>query len=121
MTKTARISLMLGIYIVLAMQPSCTDSRMIQDPYGSAIVVQIFLAGGTTPDPGKEIQVLSTGERKVTNESGIARFLVPAGQNIVRVFGLNHGGPAYQSEDHVVEVQTGEQRWLTLFDCPLCD
>lgn len=59
---------------------------------------------------GKKIELVQTGETKLTDSTGLAEFSVPAGKYIIRAYDINRGGPGLRRIDFDVEVHSGESR-----------
>jgi len=72
------------------------------------------------PQAGKKIQLLETNEIKYTDSTGIAQFVVVAGNYTVRAFGINWPGPGFQYVDFDVVVKPTENVTVDIVDCLYC-
>ena len=72
------------------------------------------------PLSGKKVEIVQTGEVRMTNENGLAEFRVHPGKYTVRVYDINRGGPCCAYVDTSVEVRDGETQAVKVFDCLDC-
>lgn len=110
-------SLLFVTFIFLAFfSLRCTD---IGGPAAEAKIT-VFVHWGDMPISEKKVEVIQTGEVKLTNEKGLAQFKVLPGSYTIRVYGINRGGPAVIFVDFNVEVKVSESRMLDVVDCLPC-
>jgi hypothetical protein len=69
---------------------------------------------------GIPVVVVQTGDSLQTGTNGLAVISVPAGHYVVRVYGINRGGPVVLSIDYDVDVKKGEVFWVDIVDCLPC-
>jgi hypothetical protein len=71
-------------------------------------------------EAGKRVEVLETGQVKMTDRNGNAFFRVPAGTYTVRVYEINRGGPAFPYVDTKVTVSAYQRVTVDIVDCLPC-
>ncbi|MBI1805524.1 MAG: hypothetical protein HYR76_00570 [Ignavibacteria bacterium] len=69
---------------------------------------------------GKKIELVQTGETKLTDSTGLAEFSVLAGHYVIRAFEINRGGPSARSIDFSVDTHSGETATVDIIDCLPC-
>ena len=110
------------LFLLAASQLDCKHSS----PAGpgpvplARIGVYVYFADRGVPDIS--VQLVQTGEVRVTDASGRTEFQVPAGEYVVRVYDLTRPGPSLPDdhEDHLVAVKRGESTLLKVWDCLPC-
>lgn len=95
----------------------CTD---IFDVAKTQAKITVFVHWNDTPISQKKVELLQTGEVRLTNEKGLAEFTVLPGHYTIRVYGINRGGPAVLYVDFNVDMQASESRMLDVVDCLPC-
>ncbi|HEY3215681.1 MAG TPA: hypothetical protein VGK93_04250 [Candidatus Eisenbacteria bacterium] len=75
---------------------------------------------GGGPAPGKKIEVIETSQTRLTDQDGLAVFMVPAGDHVVRAYGINTPGPPPPFVQQDVVVQTNRTSRVEFNDCTLC-
>src|SRR5205809_6740013 len=75
---------------------------------------------GDGPAPGKKIEVVGTSRTRLTDENGIAVFIVPAGNQVVRAYEIGTPGPPPPFVEQSVEVQPSRTSRVAFNDCTLC-
>ena len=69
---------------------------------------------------GKKIELVQSGETKLTDSTGQAVFSVSAGKYTIRAYNINHGGPSVGSIDFDVEVSAAGTSKIDIVDCLPC-
>ena len=95
----------------------CGDAGLDVKPMAK---ITVYVHWGSTPIPKMKVELIQTGEDKFTDGSGLASFEVPAGDYVVRVFGLNRGGPTFPYVDYPVSVKSSDEQTLDVVDCIPC-
>jgi hypothetical protein len=72
------------------------------------------------PIAGKKIVLVETQDTTYTDSTGLATFVVPAGNYTVRAFEINRGGPVRLSIDFDVATVPGETTTVDIIDCLPC-
>ena len=98
--------------------PSCTSTPTEPSQYVSRIEAYVHWQDQALPQ--KQIELVQTGETKVTDSSGIAAFSVPPGRYVIRAYGINRGGPALTRIDFDVFVKAGTTARVDIVDCLPC-
>jgi len=70
--------------------------------------------------PQKRLEILELGMEKVTDENGIAEFLVPAGTYTLRAYDINRGGPPVPHIDFAVTTTRAQMTRFEIVDCLPC-
>jgi len=104
--------------LLLSLLSSCKDAPIQPNPPRSRIVA--YVHWGDQALAGKQIELVQTGEKKVTDAMGQAEFAVPAGNYIVRAFDINRGGPGPRSFDFNADVVSGQTVKVDIVDCLPC-
>ncbi len=99
---------------------ACKENPTQPPTVASTIVA--YVHWGTVASSGIKIELVETGETKLTDAYGVAVFSVPAGSYTVRAFGINRGGPISENAgiDFNVVVQQGKQSTVDIINCLLC-
>lgn len=66
------------------------------------------------------VELVQTGETKLTDSTGTAEFSVPAGKYVVRASGIQGPGPALRTLDFDVVAQSGQTAKVDIEDCLPC-
>jgi hypothetical protein len=69
---------------------------------------------------GIPVVLVQTRDSVSTGANGLAVFSVLAGHYVVRVYGINRGGPVFVSTDFDVEAKPGETATVDIIDCLPC-
>ena len=69
---------------------------------------------------GSKIELVQTGETKLTDSAGNAKFSVPAGIYIVRAYGIGTPGPGRPFVDFTVKALSGKIATVDIVDCFPC-
>jgi hypothetical protein len=76
------------------------------------------------PAPGKKIELVGPLRGRVmdrvTDEAGLARFDIPAGNYTVRVYALGEPGPGREFVQRKVQVQPASELRVEFNDCTMC-
>jgi hypothetical protein len=108
--------LLLAVFAMMtALQ--CRDLGVAEIPQAS---ISVFVHWGEAPIPGKKVELVQTGESKLTDDRGLAVFIVQPGSYVIRVYGINRGGPVFLHVDFSVEVKAAEFRSVDVVDCIPC-
>jgi hypothetical protein len=75
---------------------------------------------GNGPDAGKKIEVIGTSENRITDENGLAVFVVPVGTQVVRAYEINTPGPPPPFIEKSVVVRSSRTSRVEFNDCTLC-
>jgi hypothetical protein len=114
MIKASQLLLAVCVMIT-ALQ--CRDLGVAEIPQVS---ISVFVHWGDAPIPGKKVELVQTGESKLTDEKGLAVFAVQPGSYVIRVYGINRGGPVFLYVDFSVEVKAAEFHSVDVVDCIAC-
>lgn len=68
----------------------------------------------------KQVEVVELHEVRITNDRGLAEFVVPAGSYTLRAYDINRGGPSLGYVDLQTNIRIGETTRIEVFDCLLC-
>ena len=98
--------------------PACKNTPSQPLPPDSHIVAYVHWAN--QPLAGKKVELVETGDTKLTDSHGQASFSVPPGKYILRAFDINRGGPAYLIVDFTVDAASGDTTKVDIFDCLPC-
>ena len=90
-----------------------------QEPLGESRL-QVYVHWGDTGLAEKRVKVLELGVVRLTDKSGIAEFLVPAGTYTLRAYGINVPGPPPTYVDITVKTTRGETTRVEVVDCLPC-
>ena len=82
--------------------------------------IQVYVHWEDMGRPDKRLQVLELGIERLTDESGIAEFLVPAGAYTLRAYGINELGPPPLYLDFAVTTTPGKTTRVDVVDCVPC-
>jgi hypothetical protein len=110
------LQLLLAVFVMMtALQ--CRDIGVTEITRAN---ISVFIHWGDAPIPGKKVELLQTGESKLTDTGGMAVFVVQPGSYVIRVYGINRGGPVFPYVDFNVEVKAGESQSVDVVDCIPC-
>lgn len=84
----------------------------------SRIVTYVYWAGQGVP--GKRIDLVPTTYSQLTDSTGIAEFIVPAGRYTIRAYEIGTPGPGRPFLDFNVETYPGLTTTVNIFDCQGC-
>lgn len=104
------------LFLALA---GCSDLPPSGPPHAPALIV-VNVHWGSQGVAGIPVAVLQTGDSTCTGTNGLAIFSVPAGQYVVRAYGINRGGPSALKTDYQVDVKPGGIAFLDIPDCLPC-
>ena len=107
--------LIVGTVILTTMQ--CRDIGTGAD---SRAKITVYVHWGDTPISQKKVELIQTGEVKQTDQKGLAEFAVPPGSYVIRVYGINRGGPVSLYVDFNLDLKPSENRTLDVVDCLPC-
>ncbi len=97
---------------------SCKENPSQPQPQLSQIIAYVHWENQALA--GKQVQLLQTGETKLTDANGMAEFSVASGNYVVRAFGIDAPGPSPRTIDYTVEVGPGQKSTVDIFDCLPC-
>jgi len=86
---------------------------------GGQLVVHVTL-NGDGPSPGKRIEVIGVSLSQTTDASGLATFVLSAGQHVVRAYDIGTPGPGRPYVEQSVEVTPAQTANVEFIDCTLC-
>ena len=112
-----RLVAFLATLLFVLPQFHCSE---IDGPSKAGTIVVFVNFGEDHPISGKKVELVETGEVKMTNDYGLAEFQVHPGSYTVRVYDINRGGPTYMYVDTPVEIRDGEKQTVKVFDCLMC-
>jgi hypothetical protein len=108
--------LLLAVSVIMtALQ--CRDLGVAEN---TQAIITVFVHWGETPIPGKKVELMQTGESKLTDVRGLAVFVVQPGSYVIRVYGINRGGPVSLFVEFNVEIKAAESRSVDVVDCIPC-
>jgi hypothetical protein len=108
----------LSILLAAVVLPSCTNAP-IQPPLPDSAILA-YVHWEQYPSVGKKIELLETGESKLTDSTGHAAFSVAPGKYTLRAYGINRGGPVMQSYDFKVVATSADTADVDIGDCLPC-
>ena len=108
--------LLLALLICLGI--SCGRKSPLRPDLNSRLVV--FVHWESTPLAGKRLDIVQLGTTRLTDDSGIAEFLLPAGVYTLRAYEINRGGPVPAFFDTPVETLRGQTTRVEIVDCLPC-
>lgn len=82
--------------------------------------LQVYVHWGDTGLAEKRLEVLELGFVRLTDQSGIAEFLVPAGTYTLRAHEINRPGPPPPYVDITVVTTRGNTTRVEVVDCLFC-
>jgi hypothetical protein len=97
----------------------CNDFPLTEPPHPSSLIV-VNVHWQSQGVAGIPVVVVQTGDSVCTGANGLAVFSVPAGKYVVRVYGLNRGGPIRLTTDFDVNAKPGEVAIVDAIDCLPC-
>jgi hypothetical protein len=97
----------------------CNDFTPLEPPHPAGIIV-VNVHWQTQGVADIPVVVVQTGDSVRTGTNGLAIFPVPAGHYVVRVYGINRGGPVVLKSDFEVDVEPGEVTSVDIVDCLPC-
>ena len=109
------VGLLASVCCVLLLQ-SCRHSPSAP---GGQLLVHVT-QDGTGPAPGKQIEIVGTVFRRVTDANGLARFYLPAGSYVVRAYAIGTPGPGRPFVEQSVELDPASERQVEVNDCTRC-
>ena len=95
----------------------CKDAGIAENTQAR---IAVYVHWGETPIPGIKSELVQTGESRMTDNRGLAEFVVQPGSYVIRVYGINRGGPVRLYVDFNVEVNRAESRTVDVIDCIPC-
>ena len=106
---------------------SCSKTGPVQ-PSESASVPMTFESGRVVVYvywdkqgiPDKSVELLGLHQVRKTNEEGLAEFVAPVGDYVLRAYDINRGGPALRYVDTEITVTAGEEVRVEIVDCLPC-
>jgi len=104
--------------LLLSLLTACKDTPSQPPELKSRIVA--YVHWGDQALAGKQVELLATGETKITDSNGLVEFSVPGGKYVVRAFDINRGGPALRTIDFNADVQSGQTVKIDIVDCLPC-
>lgn len=82
--------------------------------------LQVYVHWGDTGLAEKRLEVLELGLMRLTDKSGVAEFLVPAGTYTLRAHEINRPGPPPAHIDIAVTTTRGNTTRVDVVDCLPC-
>jgi len=95
----------------------CSKVTGPEDPKGT---ITVFVYFEDQSIPGKQVELVETGDSLKTDAHGLAVFKVSPGAYTVRVYDINQGGPMLRFVDVAVEVRGETLNTVKVFDCLPC-
>jgi hypothetical protein len=86
-------------------------------------VIAVFVHGGagnSIPIRGIKVEILQSGDAKMTDSTGTAVFELNPGAYTIRVNALQGAGPLLRNVDSTIQVTAGQVDTLKYFDCLVC-
>jgi hypothetical protein len=105
------------ILLVVLLQ-SCKNAPA-QPPAANPVILA-YVHWDEVPSVGIKVELVQTGETKFTDSTGHAAFSVAPGKYVVRVYGINRGGPALRSFDFTVESMSTDTTAIDVVNCLPC-
>lgn len=101
--------------------PACKETPSQPAPTAQPLSqVVAYVHWNSQPLAGRQIELLQTGETKLTDSTGVAAFSLSPGKYTIRAIGINRGGPAPRNVDFNVEVLSGQKATVDIIDCLPC-
>jgi hypothetical protein len=114
MIKSSQLLLAVSV-MMTALQ--CRDLGVAENTQAT---ITVFVHWGESAIPGKKVELMQTGESKMTDEKGLAVFVVQPGSYVIRVYDINRGGPVALFVEFNVEIKAAESRSVDVVDCIPC-
>lgn len=97
----------------------CHDIPSFDPPSASSlIVVNVHWQGQGVA--GIPVVLVQSRDSVLTGTNGLAVFSVPGGRYVIRVYGINRGGPVFLTSDFDVEAKPGDVAIVDIVDCLPC-
>lgn len=97
----------------------CNDIHFFEPPNESSLIL-VNVHWQNQGVAGIPVVLVQTRDSVSTSANGLALFSVPAGHYVVRVYGINRGGPVFLITDFDVEAKPGEVATVDIVDCLPC-
>lgn len=97
---------------------ACSDTATRPAPAPGRIVVYVHYDVGL---PGRVLEIVETGDKATTDAGGLAEFDLPPGRYVLRAYGITTPGPGLPYVDREIQVRSGEDQRIEIFDCLPCD
>src|SRR5437867_12334484 len=103
----------------IALQGSVQASTQARVRPGQLVVEVLEITDGS-PVAGIRVELVQTGESRLTDEAGRVVFALLPGRYDVRVYGLTGPGPAARVEEAHATVRPGKSTLVQFFNCGIC-
>ena len=84
------------------------------------LIVEVLEITDGSPVAGIRVELVQTGESRLTDEAGRVVFALLPGRYDVRVYGLTGPGPAARVEGAHAAVRPGKSTLVQFFNCGIC-
>jgi hypothetical protein len=108
-----------GFLLFALLLIGCNDARFFEPPNDSSLIL-VNVHWQDHGVAGIPVVLVQTRDSVSTGANGLAMFSVPAGHYVVRVYGINRGGPVFLTTDFDVEARPGEVATVDIVDCLPC-
>ncbi len=108
-----------GLLLFAVLLTGCNDIPPFEPPSTSSlIVVNVHWQGQGVA--GIPVVLVQTRDSVLTGTSGVVVYSVPGGHYVVRVYGINRGGPVLLTSDYEVDAKPGDVAIVDIVDCLPC-
>lgn len=104
--------------LIMFLSVSCKESPP-EGPQSTGQIVA-YVHWQDQPESGKQVVLMQTSDTTFTDADGLAKFSVPPGHYVLRVFGINRGGPVFRFIDFDVTTKAGDTTKVDIVDCLPC-
>jgi hypothetical protein len=108
-----------GLILSVALIAGCNFIPPSEPPHASSLIV-VNVHWQDQGVGGVPVVLLQTRDSVLTGASGLAMFSVPGGHYVIRVYGINRGGPVFLTTDFDVDAKPGEAATVDIVDCLPC-
>jgi hypothetical protein len=97
----------------------CNDIHLTEPPHGPSLII-VNVHWQNQGVAGIPVVLVQTGDSVSTGTNGLAVFSVPRGHYVVRVYGINRGGPVFLTSDFDVDAKPEVPAIVDIVDCLPC-
>lgn len=108
----------LSFFLAATALVACSDTTTQPAPTPGHIVVYVYYDGSGLPD--RVLEIVETGDKATTDESGLAEFDLAPGRYVLRAYGITTPGPPPPYVDREIDVRSGQDQRVEIFDCLPC-
>jgi hypothetical protein len=108
----------LFLLLAAATLAACSDTATGPAPAPGHLVVYVYYDGSGLPD--RTLEIVETGDKAITDESGLAEFDLAPGRYVLRAYDITTPGPGLPYVDREIQVKSGQDQRIEIFDCLPC-